>query len=196
MKKLFYILLGGTAVLFIVIQLFAMSGQRKTETYPYTVEETYEDFEIRSYKARLFTSVQLPMGDYKRASRKGFSILAGYIFGGNDRKEKIAMTTPVSMSLEDSMTMMFMVPEQWNREQLPQPNEAQIEFREEPAKRMAAIRFGGWASDGKIGKYKKQLVAALEQEGIPYTDKFYFFGYNPPYDLFNRRNEVLVELEE
>jgi hypothetical protein len=105
------------------------------------------------------------------------------------------MTTPVSMSLDDSTTMMFMVPKKLNKETLPKPNQSGIEFKEEPAKLIAAITFGGWANDEKIEKYKQELKAALNAEGIKYTDKFYFFGYNAPYEVFNRKNEVIVELQ-
>ena len=126
---------------------------------------------------------------------KGFSILAGYIFGNNERNEKISMTSPVSMSLEDSMTMMFMVPRQFNKNMLPKPNQSGIEFKEEPAKTVAAIRFSGWANDTKIEKYKQNLKTALDTEGIKYSNQFYFFGYNAPYEVFNRKNEVIVELQ-
>ncbi len=193
--KLFLILLGAIFLVFIVIQLFAMNGQRNIETYPYVVKKKYDTVEIRDYEATLFTSVKLPVKEYKDASSKGFSILAGYIFGGNERNEKISMTSPVSMSLEDSMTMMFMVPKKFNKETLPLPNQSTIEFREEPAKTVAAITFGGWANDEKIEKYKDKLRAALEVEGITYTNQFYFLGYNPPYEFFNRKNEVIVELK-
>ena len=64
------------------------------------------------------------------------------------------MTSPVSMSLGDSMTMMFMVPKKFNKDMLPKPNQSGIEFKEEPAKTVAAIRFNGWANDSKIEKYK------------------------------------------
>ena len=131
---------------------------------------------------------------YKNASSQGFSILAGYIFGNNDRSEKISMTSPVSMSLEDTMTMMFMVPKKLNKETLPQPKQSDIKFKEEPAKIVAAIRFKGWANDTKLEQYKQDLKAALDSEGIKYSNKFYFFGYNAPYEVFNRKNEVLVEL--
>jgi len=172
-----------------------MNGQKNIETYPYVIDKKYDSFEIRSYEATLFTTVQLTTKEYKNASRKGFSILAGYIFGGNDRNEKIAMTSPVSMSLEDSMTMMFMVPKKLDKASLPQPNQSQIEFREEPAKKVAAITFGGWANDEKIEKYKEKLIAALDAEGIAYTNRFYLLGYNPPYEVFNRKNEIIVELQ-
>lgn len=192
--KTIMIILGAIFIIFIVIQLFALRSQKNIETYPYVIIKKHKTFEIRSYEASLFSSVKLPYGGYKDSSSKGFSILAGYIFGGNDRKEKISMTSPVAMSLEDTMTMMFMVPKKFNKESLPQPDQSQIEFREEPAKTVAAISFGGWANDKKIEKHKKELKAALDAEGISYTNKFYFLGYNPPYEVFARKNEIIVEL--
>ena len=193
--KIVKIILLIILILFILIQLYFIIAQRNIETYPYVVKKKYDQFEIRSYEATLFTSVKLPTKGYKNSSSKGFSILAGYIFGNNERNEKISMTTPVSMSLDDSTTMMFMVPKKLNKETLPKPNQSDIEFKEEPAKLIAAITFGGWANDEKIEKYKQELKAALNAEGIKYTDKFYFFGYNAPYEVFNRKNEVIVELQ-
>ncbi|MFE3868014.1 SOUL family heme-binding protein [Flavobacterium sp. LS2P90] len=194
MKKIL-ILLGVILLVVIIIQLFAMSAQKNIETYPYVVNKKYDAFEIRSYEASLFTSVQLTGNKYKDTSSQGFSILAGYIFGGNEKNEKIAMTSPVAMSLGDSMTMMFMVPKKFKKEMLPQPNQSQIKFREEPAKIVAAITFGGWANDKKIEKYKQKLKSALDAEGITYTNRFYFLGYNPPFEFFNRKNEIIVDLK-
>jgi len=182
-------------IAFTFFQLYFIYAQRNIETYPYTVKKKYKRFEIRSYESTLFTSVKLSTKGYKNSSSKGFSILAGYIFGDNDRNEKISMTSPVSMSLEDSMTMMFMVPKKFNKDILPKPNQSGIEFKEEPAKTVAAIRFNGWANDSKIEKYKQNLKAALDAEGIKYTNRFYFFGYNAPFEVFNRKNEVIVELQ-
>ena len=194
--KIFYIILGITAVVFVAVQIFAISGQQNIETYPYKVVKKYSNFEVRSYEATLFTAVKMSGNKYKESSSKGFSVLAGYIFGGNKENEKIAMTSPVAMSLGDSTTMMFMVPKKFKKETLPQPNESQIEFRDEPAKTVAAITFGGWADDQKIAINKQKLVAALEVEGIKYTNRFYFLGYNPPFEVFNRKNEIIVELEK
>jgi hypothetical protein len=193
--KTILIVLAVVILAFIVVQLYAINGQRDIETYPYVVNKKYNAFEIRSYEATLFTSVQLSGNKYKDASSEGFSILAGYIFGRNNKKEKIAMTSPVAMSLEDSMTMLFMVPKKFKKETLPLPDQSQIKFREEPAKTVAAIRFDGWANDEKIEKYKQQLKSALDAEGITYTNHFYFLGYNPPFELFNRKNEIIVELK-
>ena len=189
------ILLGIIAIVFVGIQLFSLKSQKNIETYSYVVNKKYDQFEIRSYKATLFTSVKLSTKKYKEASSKGFSILAGYIFGNNNRNEKVAMTSPVSMSLKDSTTMMFMVPKKYKKETLPQPNLSNIKFKEEPAKTVAAINFSGWANDKKIKKYKQKLKDALEKEGILYKNRFQFLGYNAPYEVFNRKNEIIVELE-
>lgn len=193
--KIVIIILASVVGVFLVLQLVFLKSQKTIETYQYTLVKKYKSFEVRSYEPTLFTSVKIPLNEYKSASGKGFKILAGYIFGQNSTKEKIAMTSPVTMSLEDSMTMMFMVPKSISKGDLPTPNKSEIKFVDEPSKTMAAISFGGWANDKKIDKYKRKLIEALEKEGLKYTDRYFYFGYNPPYEIFNRRNEVVVELE-
>ena len=193
--KIVSIILGILLASFILVQLYAMKSQKDIEVYPYTLVKAYDDFEVRKYEASLFTSVKLSTNDYKEGSSKGFSVLAGYIFGGNDKGQQIAMTSPVSMSLEDSMTMMFMVPKELEKDKLPKPNSSEIEFKEEPAKKVAAITFGGWADSEKIASYKQKLITSLDKEKVAYTTKFFFIGYNAPYELTNRKNEVIVELQ-
>jgi len=193
--KTVLIILGTILVVFLVAQVvYYFKVQSGIESYPYKVVKSYDKFEIRSYEASLFTSVKLNSSDYKKSSSEGFSVLAGYIFGGNETNEKISMTSPVSMSLEDSTTMMFMVPKKFKKEDLPKPNRSNIEFKEEPAKTVAAIGFGGWANSKKIETYKNKLKKVLDAEGIAHTNKFYFFGYNAPFEIIKRRNEIIVEL--
>ena len=193
--KIILISVGVILLGFLAVQAYAMSTSRNIESYPYTVIQEYGDFEIRQYEASLFTSVTMPTDKYEEASGKGFSALAGYIFGGNERNEKIAMTSPVAMSLEDSMTMMFLVPKAYKKEDLPKPNTESITITEMPAIKVAAITFGGWADSEKIDQYQAELLKALDREGIAYTNKSYFLGYNPPFEMVGRRNEVIIELK-
>jgi hypothetical protein len=193
--KIILIIFSIIVILFVITQLFFLNSQRNIETYSFKVIDTYETIEIRQYEASLFTSVQMPSNNYRKTSSKGFSVLAGYIFGGNDKEEKIAMTSPVAMSLKDSTTMLFLVPKKYTRDNLPVPNDSSIEFKDIPEKKVAAISFGGWANDLKIAAFKKNLITALNIKGIEYTDNFYFLGYNAPYEVFNRKNEVIVELK-
>ena len=192
--KTTFLIIGILLVLGLLGVLYRKYSAAPLETYEYTVIKKYDDFETRSYDVTLFTSVTLAPTTFKEASRNGFKQLAGYIFGGNETKEKIAMTTPVSMSLEDSMTMMFMVPKQFNKNTLPQPMNKNIDFVTVPKKTVAAIRFGGWANDEKLKDKKQQLISFLKKEGISHSNHFYFLGYNAPFELINRRNEIIVEL--
>ena len=189
------IILGVIIIAFIAVQLFALSSQRNIEVYPYVVSKKFENFEIRSYQATLFTSVKLSTKGYKNSSSKGFSILGGYIFGKNGRQERMSMTSPVAMTLADKMTMSFLVPQGLTKKNLPKPDNINIKFLEVPEKKMAAITFSGWASDAKIKKYKEQLIQLLDKNNIKYTSNFSVLGYNPPYELFFRRNEIVVELD-
>ena len=113
------IAIGLVFIVFVVVQLFALYSQRGLETYEYSVLNTYKTFEIRRYQATLFTAVELPLNGYKEASRQGFSLLAGYIFGNNDKNQNIAMTAPVAMTLSDTTTMMFMLPKTMQNTTLP-----------------------------------------------------------------------------
>ena len=194
--KTVLIILGTILLIFLLVQVvYHFKVQNGIESYPYKAVKSYDKFEIRRYEASLFTTVKLNSSDYKKASNEGFSVLAGYIFGGNETNEKISMTSPVSMSLEDSTTMMIMVPKKFKKEDLPKPNQSNIEFKEEPAKTVAAISFGGWANSKKIESYKNKLKTVLDNEGIAHTNKFYFFGYNAPFEIIKRRNEIIVELQ-
>ncbi|MFN7910780.1 MAG: SOUL family heme-binding protein [Bacteroidota bacterium] len=178
----------------IISQSFVAKGTKETEAHAYTVLKVYDQFEIRKYAPALFSSVKLKSKGYKESSGKGFRMLAGYIFGNNEKNQKIAMTTPVVMQLGDTTKMFFKVPDGYSMEALPQPNDTNIVFEKQEEKIMAAIHFNGWADDDKIKHYIAILKNALDKENIQHTNAFSFLGYNPPYELVNRRNEIAVEL--
>jgi len=193
MKTLLVILLIVVSVA-VVGQVLITRSVKNTEQYTYTVLETYSDFEIREYEEALFTSTELPGKSYRANSGTGFRILAGYIFGGNSTGEQIAMTSPVAVDLSENNTMYFMVPKGYDESNLPQPKDERVRFVRLPKRVVAVMRFSGWADDKDIRTYSTKLKKALEREGINHSDSFSFFGYNPPYDMVDRRNEVVVEL--
>ena len=173
---------------------FISKSVRDTEQRKYQVLKSFDNFEVRKYDAALFSSVNLNADTYDKVSGTGFRTLAGYIFGGNESNEKIAMTSPVAMEIDDTSKMSFMVPAGMSMEDLPKPNNKQIYFEKQEEKIMAAISFGGWADDKKIEKYKLLLVSELEKNNLAHTGKFAYLGYNPPFEVVNRRNEIVVEL--
>jgi len=182
-------------LIFLFVQSFISYKMSDIEKYKYQVVKKVDGVEIRRYESALFSSVVLNTSSYDQASSSGFRALAGYIFGGNSSGEKIAMTSPVAMELGDSLKMSFMVPSSKTARELPKPNNQQIFFEKKEEKLMAAIQFGGWASDARIEAYKKELASVLIKNGIPFKGNFSYLGYNPPYTLINRKNEIVVEVE-
>jgi hypothetical protein len=179
---------------FLVLQAFILPKLSDTEQLKYEVVKEYDGFEVRRYEAALFSSVYLNGNTYDETSSQGFRVLAGYIFGGNETGEKIAMTSPVAMEIGDSAKMSFMVPSNYADTSLPKPNNQNIFFEKKSGSVMAAIRFGGWASDERIQEHQEKLIALLKAQKLEHTGKFVYFGYNPPYTVVGRRNEVAVEL--
>ncbi len=155
-----------------VAQVFISKSTSQTEQRKYQVLKKYENFEIRKYEPALFSSVMLGKKGYSESSSEGFRILAGYIFGDNEKKEKISMTSPVTMELGDTSKMMFMVPKSHDLKSLPHPKNSKIVFEKQTEKIVAAIRFDGWANDKKIAKYQAILKAALAKEKIAHNNKF------------------------
>lgn len=74
-----------------------------TEEPNYTILSQTDDFELRRYDGQIVAQTWVT-GDQDAASRKGFKILADYIFGNNTapggKSSKISMTAPVMMQPE------------------------------------------------------------------------------------------------
>lgn len=194
MKKMIYIL-ATLMLLFAASQIWAKIQNAKIETLPYAVLKAYDGFEIRRYEPATFSYVTLDVDSYDKGASMGFSKLGGYIFGANENQSKISMTSPVEMEMDAQVVVKFMVPSDYKLQDLPIPTNKEVKFVEEPARMVAAIQFGGFANDEKIKSYKEKLFKSLDEQNIKHVQEFSFFGYNSPYDLINRRNEVIVEVD-
>lgn len=192
--KTIIIISGFVALVLIAYQVWAGMSTNNIEQYSYQVIKDYKQFEVRQYQGAIFARTRIDAETYRAGSGYGFRTLASYIFGGNDRNVNIAMTSPVAMSWNEGMVMEFMMPSAYTLESLPVPNRADVELYQKPSVIMAGISFGGFASDQKINEKIEVLKALLEKENIPHTGHFQYFGYNPPYQLFGRRNDIVVEL--
>jgi hypothetical protein len=191
--KIFLIILLVLAALFITFQAYLTMAFNKTETQPYTVVRKEKDFEIRFYPAVTMATILSSAKSYKQLGSAGFRQLAGYIFGGNQTNQKIAMTAPVHMAVKDSASSMsFVMPSAYDKKDLPRPNDPGVKIETTRDEHAAVITFGGFASDRDIQRNTEKLANLLQEKGIEHDGNFRFLGYNPPYQLFGRKNEVMV----
>ena len=170
------------------------SFKKDIETPDYKVIKTYGDVEIRLYPKMIIAKTSLENKSFEKQGSNGFRTIANYIFGGNEKNQKIAMTSPVVMNMSDSASMYFVMPKKYAKDQLPKPSSNNVLITEEAEKTLAVIRFGGYSSDDKIEKYCKQLEETLKQNQIKSVGSYLYMGYNAPWDFINRRNEVAIEV--
>jgi peptide-methionine (S)-S-oxide reductase len=185
--------------LIVVIALWSIWGffGSRVEQADYTVVKKMNDYEIREYPTHIVAQATV-RGSDGESMGNGFSIVAGYIFGGNTKKESIAMTAPVLATTEcDSQIVSFGMPRSYTLETLPTANDPRVKIVMIPAKKYAVMRFSWYRSDARIKSMQEQLLSSLTRDGVAAGGSIAYAGYNPPWTPpWMTRNEVLVELEE
>ncbi len=184
----------------------------RVESTEYSVLELKKNYEIRLYPAHIVAQTVVT-GSYRESLNQGFRIIAGYIFGGNTKKESIpmtspvveksstsesiAMTSPVMATIEgESHTIAFGMPRSYTLETLPTPNDKRIQIVTVPEKKMAVIRFSWIRTNSSVQSKKKELLDLLKQDNVTIVGEVQYAGYNAPWTPpWMTRNEVLVEIK-
>ena len=206
--------MGAWSVLLMTSLMLAgcsVLGKRTANEPPYKVIAEEGDFEIRQY-GELIVAETVVEGSYGQTSGAAFSRLAGYIFGKNRAKQKIAMTAPVMqepVSEKISMTapviqekkgnawvMSFVMPEGYRLETLPVPLDDAVKLRMLPGKKVGVIRYSGLHSEHNLRNFAEKLTGWLEKNGNRVLSGARSASYDPPWTLpFLRRNEVHIDIE-
>lgn len=180
-----------------------------TEEPEFTLVLQQGAFEVRDYPALVVAEVTVE-GERFAAANAGFRLLAGYIFGGNTRRQSIAMTAPVvqgpvagdkiamtapvlQTGQAGSWIIRFVMPETYTLESLPVPNDPKVQLRSQPAARVAVVRFSGLAPEKDIQRKTTELVDFLAARQLKAIGPAALARYNPPWTLwFMRRNEIMI----
>jgi hypothetical protein len=183
------------AAVFLVFQLVVSMTTSDIETPKYKVLKKYPRFELRQYESMMLATTNLGPASYDEKASEGFRTIASYIFGKNKSNEKIAMTAPVIYHADSISTLSFVVPRSKTEESMPVPIDSNLTFVVQAPKLLAVLDFGGFINDEKLAARMAELKKAVLKEGFQIKGKGYFFGYNPPWQLIGRKNEVAFELE-
>lgn len=178
-------------------------------TPQYEVLCSYDGFEIRKYPTLIVaTSAMNPdktgadTTEVESAAAMGqaFSTLAGYLFGKNDSKTAMKMTTPVVLDkgVPDEK-MSFIIGEYTSVEDVPKTLDDSVVLREEEGRVYAVLEFSGYVTQGEAKRQREELLSLLSKNGIQTTDigrgTYKCMIYNGPSTLPNlRRNELMIEV--
>ncbi len=157
----------------------------------------YKHFEIRKYSDNIQARVHTP-GDGWSNSSSGFRRIAGYIFGGNQGKQSIAMTAPVHMWKSEGGSMMaFIMPSEHVLDGLPVPDDSGIELLPVEGGVFAAMRFSGFSGHSKRDRLIAKLQRLVKKEGLLVSGEPILAVYDNPTSTlpFMRRNEILLPIE-
>ena len=194
MSKFSYFL-SVSIVLLILSQFFMAYQSSKIETPKYTLIKSYDGFELRQYGSMILAQTVMTSSSYETSSSTGFRTVANYIFGGNDENKKIAMTSPVIMDMGDKTKMSFVMPKEHSMSSLPEPNSDRVEILPVSPKKYAVLTFPGYANNKKLKKYSERLLKRVKAEGLETTGNIQFMGYNAPWQVIGRKNEVAIEVK-
>ncbi len=201
----------------IISSFFFTDRAMATEEPSFHVSLQDGAFEVRDYPSLIAAEVSVT-GTRSEAATAGFKLLAGYIFGANQRREKVAMTAPVVQSEtkgetiamtapviqtqaatkenESTWTIRFVMPSQYALNDLPVPNDPRVVLKVLQPQRFAVHRFSGLAHEADVAEKTSALMAfatkrQLHAAGLPSLAR-----YNPPWTpWFMRRNEILLPIQ-
>ena len=177
-----------------------------TEEIAHSVISEEGAIQIREYEPTVIAEVKVK-APRREATGRAFRVLFNYIQGDNAEEQKIPMTAPVSQEMpmsapvpsdsgkESEWLIAFYMPNDMSFEATPEPSNSNVAIRQVPARKMAAIKFSGFANDENINEHEQQLRAYLKDNDIAYEDKPLYAFYDAPMKpWFLRRNEVLFPL--
>ena len=162
----------------------------------YELLSEYEGFEIRRYSESVQARLLTPSSGWSGSSG-GFRRIAGYIFGGNETNQRIAMTAPVQMWDTDSGSMMsFTMPSKYSIKDLPSPIDKGVEIVEVDEYVVAVLPFSGFSRTSKAKRLMAKLETLLQASGLTARGAPVLAVYdNPGTTLpFMRRNEIHLPL--
>ena len=169
------------------------------ETPEYKLISKHDSFEIRRYSEMIIATTSVK-ADYKSSTSSGFRRIASYIFGGNDKEMKIAMTAPVISDCPseglDTYNVSFVMPREHSMKDLPKTNTSQVSIKNEALGEVAALTFGGWATESRSVNFQKKLAKLLKLNNINTQGGFMVAQFNAPYVLpMFRKNEIMVRIK-
>ncbi len=183
-------------VLFTLLSYMSYASSKKVERQKFDLIKDENGFEVRFYPKAIMASVSSVKHGNEKNANQNFGRLASYIFGGNKEDKKIAMTAPVYMERNtEANKMSFVLPSGYNMNDLPHPNDSTITLHYSDEGYYAALRFGGFASEHKIAIKENELKELLKKAGYETVGNFNYLGYNAPWEVINRENDIIVKIK-
>ncbi|KAM9844307.1 heme-binding protein 2 [Aulostomus maculatus] len=156
-----------------------------------------EHYEVRHYDAAKWVSTTEEAYFMDIAMMRAFRRLFRYISGDNDAMKKITMTSPVIVKRTETkfwqtgtFTISFLLPSKFQLV-APRPTDAKVYIHDLQAMNVYVRTYQGWMTGFSDNHNAKTLSDSLDLVDANYKKGFHYgAGYNSPWTMFNRHNEV------
>lgn len=171
-------------------------------------------FELRRYDNHVIANVHITARDPADATNSGFRPLADYIFGNNHASDRISMTVPVTAGRvccqripmaapvtaekrEHDYVVSFSMPSSYSIDELPRPNNPDVELEEIAAHEAAVVRFSGHVRGKEAAQAQAKLEAWIQAQGLAPAGEPMLAQYDAPWKPgFARHNEILIPIAD
>lgn len=171
----------------------------------YDVEDTVGDVEIRRYAPALFAHVCVG-GDHDSAVELAYEKLADYIYGDNESREKMEMTSPVfqiegesrmfSVPIQkrqtaDGWAVAFFLSNNLSPLEAPLPDDPAIRILASKEALVATLRYNGNNTEQRRLIAKSEMIQALHESRWTMEEHVYWASYDQPFAIpYLKRNEA------
>ena len=182
-----------TLLLILFLSLAISNTYKEPE---YTLISKEKNIEIRRYSESIIAKTSLE-GENRESNNKMFRVLANYIFGGNDKSQKIPMTSPVvTRENNESYDMIFFMLDVNTEEELPKPSSRNISIEKINLDTVVVIKFGWWTTKNNIKKHRDLIEQYIKNNNLEVISDMMVAQYNPPWTLPPfRRNELIFKIK-
>ena len=104
------------------------------------------------------------------------------------------MTAPVITTMKANPAMSFVMPNGITNDNCPNPNNSNIVITDVSQRLAATISFSGYSNSEVCETMKQELIETLTSLHIEHQNDFELHVFDPPYKTFNRRNEIVVSI--
>lgn len=172
-----------------------------TQRQVFKTLKQYAGFELREYAPCVIATVNVS-GDLSTAGSLAFRPLFQYISKGNNKSEKISMTSPVILAhptdepISNHWLVSFVMPAGTTVAQLPDPTDPNVTLRHLATEQCIVTYFRGSLSEDLVKEKDLTLRALASKENITLSSETRICRFDTPIKPgFLQYHEVVIPLQ-
>jgi hypothetical protein len=91
--------------------------------------------------------------------------------------------------------MDFVMPREFDLNNIHEPNDKDVKIIESKAGYFATLKYGGYSNSFKVESNTNKLYKILKEKNIEIVGQPSYVSYNSPFKFFSRRNEIIIEIK-